>query len=98
MPYDSYESSIAYLKKGFRAIKYNFSDGVKKAVTVYLTPTGECLKYKSVKTERFDFLKPTSGIGVKDMISFMYGGLSSTFKRHQKENYSKINKRRWRID
>ena len=46
MPYDTYDSAVAYLKKGFRAIKYNFSDEVKKAVTVRLDPKGEYLVYK----------------------------------------------------
>ena len=32
------------------------------------------------------------------MINFMYGGLGSTFKRHQKANYEKIEQRRAQAD
>ena len=91
MPYDSYESSIKFLHEGFCAIKYNFSDEIKKVVTVRLSQDGKFLEYQDEKLSKVkSWFMPKAGIPVRDIIDFIYGGLSSTFKRHQTKNYAKL--------
>ena len=94
-PYDRLESALAFLRRGFAAKKFNFSNGRKKQVHVRLSPSGKYLEYassegRSIKT----FLKPSGKIYLIDVKDFLYGGLTSTFKRHEANNMKLMIERR----
>ena len=48
-PYDDYKDAVAYLKKGFRATKYNYSNDEKKMVKVWLSPCEKLIFWESEK-------------------------------------------------
>ena len=47
-PYDDYKDAVAFLKKGFRAIKYNYSNAEKKIVNVWLSSCEQIIFWESV--------------------------------------------------
>lgn len=85
--YDEYHSSVGLLKAGFNATKLNFSNMRRKKVTAWLSNDERYLMYKPIeRTGFFDSLKPVGKIALSSIQNFIYGGVTSTFKKHQVEN------------
>mmetsp|Transcript_41142 Transcript_41142/g.53985 ORF Transcript_41142/g.53985 Transcript_41142/m.53985 type:complete len:101 (+) Transcript_41142:209-511(+) len=92
--YYSHEKTVEFLKKGFYAIKYNFSNVEKKEIRVKLSDCERFLVYDLVKERLRRWFVPQSLLVVKDVISLLYGGLTSTFKKHEEVNLMLMAQRR----
>ena len=57
-----------------------------KKVLVWISDDERSLIYKTVKKGRLDIFKTRRKIPIKNIQNFLYGGLSGTFKKHQKLN------------
>ena len=89
--YESYTASIARLKKGIPACKLNFSNMSQQRVIVYLSSdeTSLCYINRDEGLKNRFFSKPRT-MQIARIPSLLYGGLTSTFKKHSSRNYEKI--------
>ena len=79
------------LKKGFEATKFNFSNMKTRKVRVYLSQDEQYICYQHLeKTLSSMVFGKTRRYPVSKIVNFFYGGLSSTFKKHAKENLKQM--------
>ena len=69
-PYDDHKDAVAFLKKGFRATKYNYSNDEKKIVNVWLSPCEKLIFWESEKKSAkwTDKLRMQSRLKVKKIV------------------------------
>ena len=88
--YESYHKSISLLKEGFEATKFNFSNMGHSKVNVWLSDDEQYLCYKHIEKSwrrPFNFVRK---LPVKEIPNILYGGISSTFKKHNKRNLKQM--------
>ena len=82
--YDEYYKAILLLKRGISATKFNFSTMGTKEVILSLSADEKSIIYKSkIKTIKSYFSSARS-YPIEKIASFLYGGATATFKKHNK--------------
>ena len=79
------------LKKGFKATKFNFSNMDTRKVRVYLSRDEKHICYEHLEKTASSILFSTKRkYPVSNIANMFFGGLSSTFKKHAKENLKQM--------
>lgn len=77
--------AIKRLKAGIDATKYNYSTMGMKRVILSLSSDEKSLVYKSAGSSAKCLFNKSKSYPVKKIANFLYGGSSSTFKKHNKQ-------------
>ena len=88
--YDSYQRSITLLKKGFEATKFNFSNKGHGNVRVYLSDDEQYLCYQHLEKSVRRPFNLVRKLPVTEIPNILYGGISSTFKKHNRRNLKQM--------
>ena len=79
------------LKLGFEATKFNYSNMRLRKVRVYLSRDEKYLCYQHLeKTFSSVMFTSVRKYPIAKIYDFLYGGLSQTFKKHNKENLKQM--------
>lgn len=71
-------------------IKYNYTNMKKKKIILKLSDDEKWLEYEPVDKTFKDFFKSKPKVCISSLKNFLYGGVTSTFKRHQETNLKSI--------
>ena len=72
------------LKAGIPAIKFNFSTMGTKNVILSLSADEKSIQYKHADTSVMSYFSMTRSYPIAKVASFLYGGTTATFKKHNK--------------
>jgi hypothetical protein len=77
-----YELAATRLKRGIQVVKYNYTNMKRKKIWLWLSQDEKYLEYEPVEKKFKDFFKMRPKIAMSDFTNLLYGGVTSTFKRH----------------
>ena len=84
MQSNDYDKAIKLLKKGISAIKFNFSTMGTQQVILSLSADEKSIIYKSKEKTIKSYFSIARTYPVEKIASFLYGGATATFKKHNK--------------
>ena len=73
-PYDSYDSAVTFLRRGFIATKFNYSNTKRKEIKIWLSDNQKYLMYHDVGQSCMAKLIPNRKLYLQKVVNYMYGG------------------------
>ena len=73
-PYDSYDSAVTFLRRGFHATKFNYSNTGRKEIKIWLSDNQKYLMYHDVGQSCMAKLIPNRKLYLQKIVNYMYGG------------------------